>query len=237
MQVLTSSSHFAAVARTLRHASATFATAGKAVGQATGLQQELGPRSFLHDLVVLANTRAAGGIRMAAARRLARRHARPKMIFHRARWLQLEDAFRVWRGERGFWEGWQDLVAPYIYIAFKDIPRDIPLREVWPHLRRRLRRAIELDLLGYTLDGRLRFSAHEDEEPIVPEAVAEAAHLSLELAESLQILTPEEQAFLLEYRRAGSAGRKALAKRLGVRYDTLRQRASRLLRKLKRFHR
>jgi len=227
----------AAFARTLRRASATFATAGKAVGRATGLQQELGPRSFLHDLVVLANTRAEGGIRMAAARRLARRHGRPKMIFHRARWLQLEDAFRVWRGERGFWEGWQDLVAPYIFLAFKDIPRDIPLGEVWPDLRRRLRRAIELDLLGYTLDGRLRFSAHEDEEPIVPEAVAEAVHLSLELAESLQLLTPDEQAFLLKYHGVGGAGHMPMARRLRISDDALRQRASRLLRKLKRFHR
>ncbi len=80
MQVLTSSNHLAAVARTLRRASANIATVGKAVGQAARLQRVLGPGSFLHDLVVLANPRTADGIRMAAARRLARYHARPKMI-------------------------------------------------------------------------------------------------------------------------------------------------------------
>ncbi len=124
-------------------------------------------------------------------------------------------------------------MAPCILIAFKDIPRDIPLGEVWPDLRRRLRRAIELELLGHTLDGRLRFSAHEDEEPIVPEAVAEAAHLSLELAESLQFLTPKAQAFLLEYHGVGGVGHEAMARRLRISDDTLRQRASRLLRKVK----
>ena len=69
----------------------------------------------------------------------------------------------------------------------------------------------------------------------MPEAVAEAAHLSLELAESLQFLTPEEQAFLLEYHGVGGAGHKAMARRLRISDDTLRQRASRLLRKLRKF--
>ena len=82
----------AAVARTLRRASANIATVGKAMGQATRLQQVLGRGSFLHDLVVLANPRAGPGIRMAAARRLARYDATHNMIFFEARWLQLEDA-------------------------------------------------------------------------------------------------------------------------------------------------
>lgn len=233
MSAFVSLNRAAAVARTLRRASTTFATVGKAVGQVARLQRALGPRSFLNDLVVLANPGVADARRMAAARRLARHHARPQMIFHEARWWQLEIPFRAWRGGRGFWEGWQDLVAPYILMALEDIAQDIPLSEVWPVLRRRLRRAIELDLLGHTLDGRLRFSAHEGEEAIVPEAVAEAADLSLELAHSLQVLTPEAQAFLLEYRGVGGAGHKAMARRLRISDDSLRQRASRLLRKVK----
>lgn len=226
----------AKVARNIGRASSSAAILARALRVIERHRRGLGPGSFLNDLVVLANRGAADARRMAAARRLARRHARPQMIFHKARWWQLEIPFRAWRDGRGFWEGWQDLVAPYILMAFEDIPRDIPLSEVWPDLRRRLRRAIELDLLGHTLDGRLRFSADAGEEPIVPEAVAEAADLSLELAHSLQILTPEAQGFLLEYHGAGSAGHKAMARRLGISDENLRQGASRLLRKLRRIN-
>ena len=227
----------ATIARTFRHASPNLATVAKAMRQVAHLQRALGPGSFLNDLVVLANRKATGRIRMAAARRLARHHMTRGAIFHAYRWSFLESAFNTRRDGRDFKAAWAELAAPAILLSFKAIPGDTPLTEIWRELRRRVRAEIERDLLGRTLDSKTEGPIAGDAEPAAPQELMHAVDLRLDDLAALQRLEPAERDLLIAYKSVGSAGRKALAKRLDISSDTLRQRASRYLRKRRRLHR
>lgn len=222
MKALVRLNRAAAVARTFRHAS-------EAMGQVARLQRALGPGSFLHDLVVLANPKATEARRMAAERRLACHHLKPSDVFYIDRWLLVEDPFRAWRGDRTFFGAWEELVVPFVLTNYDSIPRDILLVDVKPYLRRLLRSTIERELMGHTLDQRARLSPLGDPDTYEAEDVIEAADQRVEVSVVLRGLEPHEQMLLREYygARAGGAGRKALAKRLGISDARLRKRAER----------
>ena len=226
MNVLVRLNRAAAVVPTLRRASAHFAPVAKAMRQVTRLQQELGPGSFLHDLVVLANRKAADG-RMPAARHLARRYVTRRAVFHPNRWSFVEDEFNTRRGDRDYDVAWAKLAAPAIILAFETIPGDTPLDEVWRKLRRRVRAEIERDLLGRTLDSRTEDPIVGDAEPAAPQELMHAVELKLDDLAALQHLEPAERDLLIEYYSVGSAGRDALAERLGISGALLRIRAKR----------
>lgn len=223
----------AAAERTLDNAARSVAALAKAVHTIDRLRATLGPGSLLHDLVVLANPRAGDDRRMAAERRLARQHLGPSDVFFINRWILLEDAFRAWRGERSFLDGWEELVGPCILIEYEAIPRDIPLGEVRSQLRRLLRPAVERDLLGHTLDSRARFSPLEDPGVYEVEDRIGAADQRLEASAALRGLDPHEQWLLREYYQADSAGRKAMAQRLGVSRALLRKQVERAKEKVR----
>ena len=237
VNVLVRLNRAAAAARTLRRASANFTTVAKAMRQVARLQRALGPGSFLHDLVVLANPKAADARRMAAARRLARHYVTRGAIFHANRWSSLESEFNERRDGRDFKAAWVELAAPAILLAFEAIPGDTPLAEVWRELRRRVRAEIERDLLGRTLDSRTQDSIVGDAEPAALQELMHAVDLRLDDLVALQVLEPAERDLLIAYKSVDSAGHIALARRLGISNGTLRQRASRSLQKVKQFHR
>ena len=237
MRVLASLNKAAAVARSVRRASAFVATMGNAIRQVARLQRTLGPGSFLSDLVLIANRCASDERRIAAAQRLASRYVTRRAIFYPNRWPFVKNEFNARRDGRDFEVAWAELAAPAIILAFETIPGDTPLDEVWRKLRCRVRAEIERDLLSRTVDRKTEVPIAGDAEPTAPQELMYAGELKLDDLAALQHLEPAEKDLLIEYYGVGSAGRKALAKRLGVSYDSLRQRASRLLRKLKRFHR
>lgn len=227
MRVLASLNKAAAVARSVRRASAFVATVGNAMRQVALLQRTLGPGSFLSDLVLIANRRTGDERRMAAAQRLASLYVTRRAIFHPNRWSFLRDEFDVRRNGRGFVVAWVELAAPAILLAFEAIPGDTPLPDVWPELRRRVREEIERDLVGQTLDRKIEGRIAGDLDPATPPELMRAEDLKLDDLAALKRLGPAERDLLMEYYSVGSAGRNALAKSLGISGARLRKRIQR----------
>ncbi len=193
------------------------------------LSVALSEGSFLSDFLPLLADSSEDQARYEAARRLAARHLRPKTVEYELRWNQLEDAFYAWRGGRGFDEAWEDLVVAHIFDACGDM-LDCTLGEAFVVMRRRLRSAIERDLLGRTLDSgdvAEKLMLDPSEGRATPEEILEFAELRLDFLLALEKLPAEDRILLCEYVDP-SCDRRALAQRRNISYDALRQRVSRI---------
>lgn len=184
--------------------------------------------TFWNDLLRLANPDLPEPERLAAARRLARRHFRPGTIFYPARWRRLRPLLTSWRGERDFWTAWEDLIAPLLVIAFADLRGEdkvgLTLGSAFQALRRRVRREVEVELLGRTLDT-------QPDEPLPPELPSRSdlltlADIRLDAFLALARLPEDERRVLLAYALTEGAPdeRAKLASALGVSPGGLRQR-------------
>jgi hypothetical protein len=187
--------------------------------------------SLIRDLGTLCDMGSPTGERVAAARRLVRGVFSCGHIFHPDRWAQLQHAFVAWRGERSFNTAWADLVIAELFIAVRELSIETPILELYVCCRRRLRVAIERDLIGRTLDSGDPVAKLQIDPPM-PEEILELAELRVDALVALAKLPPEDAVVILAYHL--SADRQALAAELGISHANLRQRASRIQRRLRR---
>lgn len=165
--------------------------------------------------------------RLEAARRLAGSLFTRRYVFHPNRWALLEDAFTQWRGDRGYAAAWCDLATPVLFIAAGELDDQLTIAESWQLLRNALRNGIELELIGRTL-------RQQDPTPPMPAEIFEMAEYRIEdlvmARVILDTLSESDLNLLLAYEFADD--REALAAEYGISYANLRQRVSRIRRKI-----
>ena len=192
----------------------------------------VGPGSLIADVALVRRPHAPEANRADAARRLAREHVTFRGVFHVTRRLSLRGPFNEWRGGRPDEDAWEDLAGVRILEAVAELPDDTLLSEVWPSLRRRIRPAIETDLIGRTLDMKAKTVGLDALAFSVPSHTRESP-LLLDLAAALQTLSAQDRDILFRYAEASPAERRAQAASLGITPEALRQRVAAIRRRLR----
>ena len=194
--------------------------------------QAVGPGSLIADVTLVRMPHAPEADRADAVRRLAREHVTFRGVFHHTRRLSLRRPFNEWRGGRPDEDAWEDLAGVRILEAVAELTDDTLLTEVWPSLRRRIRPAIETDLIGRTLDMKAKIVGLNAAAFSVHSQTRESPQF-LDLAAALQTLSPQDRDILRGYAEASSAERRAQAASLGITPEALRQRVAAIRRRLR----
>ena len=194
---------------------------------------------FLRDILEVSRSTSKSDkdARSAACARLARNYFSRRMLFVPQRWAYLNDAF-MRRADGDLESAWIRMAVPAIYVAIKEIPGDLLVDELYSHLRCKIRREIEKDLLdGLTVDEYIYRQALNiplpDED--TPEAQAidrqlaaefpGLANLQVSTLSVLQSLTPEEIEILL-------GASDEIAERRKIKAATIRKRKERIIKKI-----
>jgi hypothetical protein len=184
--------------------------------------------TLLGDLLIVLMADATDEVRQAAAARLLKQSVTQRAIFHPNRWEKLRIPFAEYRGARSFEEAWQDLCLAHLVDACGGMPSRLPLKDVFAEIRRKLRVAIEKELLGRTQDsGDPVEKLRADQGEATPDEILRLADERLDVLMALQRL-PEADAGLLKLYHDPDIDRKQLASDLGMTYVNLRQRARRI---------
>jgi len=205
-------------------------------------RRDLAPGTYAGDIMLIAfppdGTREDD--RYQAVRRLATRHYTRGHVFHSARWHaqgeRLRNAFWQRRGDRSDEEAWLELVLPSLWTAIAGMPEELPMNEVYDYVRRAVRRAVETELLGHTLDAeRYVVSLDEWSDPRVPlvDDIMASCDARLDGLLLLRDLSDDDCELLFAIYVDG-VGADLLAADLNITAPALRQRAHRAVHRVRR---
>jgi hypothetical protein len=167
------------------------------------IRREFLPGSFLGDVLLLLIPENPDEDRYQATRRLATEHLTWHSVYCatpglQQRWERVRPAFEAYCREYGLShaQGWEQLVTPIVCDLVLRLPRGLPLGEVRWYLARELRKEIERELLGRTVD---QYDPHDRlvvVDATIPDRIAD---VRLEVWLTLQRLDPHERDLLTEF--------------------------------------
>jgi len=204
-------------------------------------EQEHSEPTCLDDVLTLLFSRLGfeitEGEQYQAARRLATQHLSLRYVYLSSpglqnRWDKVRPAFEAYCREHGLSLGqaWEQLVVPIVYdLVHRDECLKAPLDAVQQWLAKELRKELERELLGRTVDQDDPADALPLPDPDVPEELAE---LRVSVVVALAQLDPVDRALLVKHHCEGYDYR-TLADELGMSEAAVRKRAERTRRKLR----
>jgi hypothetical protein len=200
-------------------------------GQQAIRDRWLAPGTFTGDVFLISwvEEGADPEQQLAVLDRLIKTYFTKRHVFHVNRWVAggpLDRAFRRQRGDQSFGTAWRDLVLPYLWDIIRDLPEELPVTEMHAHIRRELRRKIELDLLGRTTDTRAQNEALDEFSLPVPTDVIALAELRLDVLAALGTFPSKDADLLYGYYGQGRTA-EDLAKEYHLTPGAFRQRISR----------
>jgi len=198
------------------------------------LRSLLEPGSIVGDLLIALDNKQPESQRYEAANKLARSIFSRRYVFHPKRWELLEDAFKAWQGDRSFVDAWADIAGAYILIAGSSLYTSVA--HAVQDIRQKLRKSIETDLLGHTLDCKApdimafdnlddaSFDIQDDSPSPLDEVIADenALEASRKLAVILDKCSPQERHLLLLLMEHDGHVLAEIAKLLGISPSTAR---------------
>ena len=205
-------------------------------------EQEHSEPTCLDDVLTLLFSRLGfeitEGEQYQAARRLATQHLSLRYVYLSSpglqnRWDKVRPAFEAYCREHGLSLGqaWEQLVVPIVYdLVHRDECLKAPLDAVQQWLAKELRKELERELLGRTVDQSAVIEKLVLRDPDVP---GELADLRLDVFLALTELAPLDREILMKHYVEGYDYR-TLANELGMSEPALRLRAHRALKTLRR---
>lgn len=196
------------------------------------LLEQYRPGAWRADVLALLDKDAPEQERIEAARRLAKTHFSVGQVFHPERQSAVKEAFQAWRADRSLpltWaQSWEQLTVPLLMRCANEATGPDPFQS----LRGELRKAIEIELFGHTLDaGDVAAKlARTWPGPTTYEDALEMAEHRLDLMARLAKLGKEDASLLVRYETDDP---RQLAQELGITETALRKRVERIRKKLK----
>jgi len=188
--------------------------------------------TFVGDVLLLLDREKTDEERYQAARRLATVHLAWRFVYCATpgllqRWNRVRPAYEAYCREHGlaFGEAWEQLTVPLICVLTLSLPKGLTLGELWWHLARELRKAVERELLGRTANQHDPLDQLGVADAMVPDEVAD---IRLDVWWALQQLDPDDRALLVEI-YAHERPYRDLATKYGVSERTLRRRVANAL--------
>jgi RNA polymerase sigma factor (sigma-70 family) len=193
------------------------------------------PGSFYGDVLVVLDAECTDDVRYQALRRLASKHLTLRYVYQASpglqrRWSIVRPHFEAYCQERGlsYTQGWEQLTVPIVCDLVLSLPGDITFGELRWYLARGIRREIERELLGRTVD------QHDpvDRLVVTEDVPDELADVRLEVWLVLQRLDPLDRELLIDVFVHGLSYRE-LAEQYGTSERTIRRRTANILRWLR----
>jgi RNA polymerase sigma factor (sigma-70 family) len=192
------------------------------------------PGSFYGDVLLVLDPDSPDGVRHQAVRRLAIKHLTLRYVYQASpglqrRWSKVRPAFEAYCREHGlsYAQAWEQLAVPAVCELILCLPGDVTFGELRWYLARELRKEIERELLGRTID------QHDIGRVMVVEDIPdELADVRLEVWLALQRLDPLDQELLVAVFVHGR-NYSELAAQYGVSEKTIRRRVANALRWLR----
>jgi RNA polymerase sigma factor (sigma-70 family) len=193
------------------------------------------PGSFVGDVLLLLDPDSPDDVRHQAVRRLAIKHLTLRYVYQASpglqrRWSKVRPAFEAYCREHGlsYAQAWEQLAVPAVCELILCLPGDVTFGELRWYLARELRKEIERELLGRTIDQLDRI----DQLMVVEDIPDELADVRLEVWLALQRLDPLDQELLVAVFVHGR-NYSELAAQYGVSEKTIRRRVANALRWLR----
>jgi len=192
------------------------------------------PGTFYGDALLALDPDCADDVRYQALRRLATKHLTLRYVYRSSpglqrRWSKVQPHFQAYCREYGlsYTQAWEQLAVPIICELVLHLG-DVTFGELRWYLARGVRREVERELLGRTVDQLDRI----DQLMVVEDIPDELADVRLEVWLSLQRLDPVDRELLVAvfvHERSYSE----LAEQYGVSEKTIRRRVANALRWLR----
>jgi hypothetical protein len=196
------------------------------------------PGSFVGDVLLMLDPDSPDDVRYQALRRLATKHLTLRYVYRSSpgllrRWSRVRPAFEAYCREHGlsYPRAWEQLVAPVICDLVLSTAINLTFGELRPYLARELRKEVERELLGRTID------QIDQSDPVVRVVVAEAgpdglADVRLEIWLALQKLGPLDRDLLIAVFVHGRSYSE-LAAQYGVSVSTISRRVANALHRIR----
>ena len=193
------------------------------------------PGSFHGDVLLVLDPDCTDDVRYQALRRLATKHLALRYTYQSSpglqrRWSRVRPAFEAYCREHGlsYPRAWEQLAAPVICDLVLSTAINLTFGELRPYLAKELRKEIERELLGRTIDQHDRI----DQLMVVEDIPDELADVRLDVWLSLQRLDPVDRELLVDVFVHGRCYRE-LAEQYGTSERTIRRRIANILRWLR----
>jgi hypothetical protein len=193
------------------------------------------PGSFVGDVLQVLDPECTDEVRYQAVKRLATKHLTLKYVYRSSpglqrRWSKIRPAFEVYCREHGlsYSQAWEQLVAPIICDLVLSTAINLTFGELRPYLAKGIRKEVERELLGRTVDQHDPFDRVMATDDIPDELV----DVRLDAWLALQRLDPLDRSLLVDvfvHERSYSE----LAEQYGVSEKTIRRRVANALRWLR----
>jgi hypothetical protein len=193
------------------------------------------PGSFYGDVLLVLDPDSPDGVRHQAVRRLAIKHLTLRYVYQASpglqrRWSKVRPAFEAYCREHGlsYPRAWEQLVAPVICDLVLSTAINLTFGELRPYLARELRKEVERELVGRTVDQHDPFDLVMTTDDIP----ADLVDVRLEAWLALQKLDPADRELLINVFVHGLSYRE-LAEQYGTSEKTVRRRIANILRWLR----
>jgi RNA polymerase sigma factor (sigma-70 family) len=193
------------------------------------------PGSFFGDVLLVLDPDCTDDVRYQALRRLATKHLTLRYTYQSSaglqrRWSRVRPAFEAYCREHGlsYAQAWEQLAVPAVCELILCLPGDVTFGELRWYLASELRKEIERELLGRTID------QHDpiDRLVVAEDVPDELVDVRLEIWLALQRLDPLDRELLIAVFLHGR-GYRELAAQYGVSERTIRRRLMNALRWLR----
>jgi len=194
------------------------------------------PGSFYGDVLLVLDPDSPDDIRYQALRRLATKHLTLKYVYRSSaglqrRWSSVRPHFEAYCREHGFSypRGWEQLVTRIVCDLILRSASDLTFGELRPYLARELRKEVEKELIGRTVDQHDPIDRVMVADATIPDSIAD---VRLEIWLALQKLDPLDRQLLTDVFVHGLSYSE-LAAQYGVSERTIRRRLMNALRWLR----
>jgi RNA polymerase sigma factor (sigma-70 family) len=193
------------------------------------------PGTPIGDVLLVLDPDCADDVRYQALRRLAAKHLALRYVYQASpglqrRWSIVRPHFEAYCREHGlsYTQAWEQLTVPIICDLTLSLPGDVTFGELRWYLARELRKEIERELLGRTVD------QHDpiDRLVVAEDVPDELADVRLEVWLALQRLDPVDRELLVAVFVHGRSYRE-LAEQYGVSESTICRRVANALRRIR----
>jgi RNA polymerase sigma factor (sigma-70 family) len=209
--------------------------AAHATGPTKVLRIVFRPGSFYGDVLLLLDPDSPDDVRYQALRRLATKHLTLRYVYRSSpgllrRWSRVRPAFEAYCREHGlsYPRAWEQLVAPVICDLALRYLVNVTFGELRWYLARELRKEVERELLGRTIDQIDRI----DQLMVVEDIPDELADVRLEIWLALQKLDPLDRDLLIAVFVHGRSYSE-LAAQYGVSVSTISRRVANALHRIR----
>jgi len=194
------------------------------------------PGSFHGDVLLVLDPDSPDDVRYQALRRLATKHLTLRYTYRTSpglqrRWSKVRPHFEVYCRECGLScaRAWEQLAVPIICDLVLRLPGDVTFGELRWYLARELRKEIERELIGRTIDQHDPIDRLVVADATIPDSIAD---VRLDVWLMLQQLDPVDRQLLIDVFVHGLSYRE-LATQYGVSESTVSRRLTNALRWLR----